>query len=93
MGKIHIVRGSKKSLIDGVTRQNISDDSFYYLDNLLLLQTSFDLETMRHSIIVKQDFLTFEEKEILDRLLVRLNLKIPENKKFILYGSDGWLLE
>ena len=93
MNKIKVIKGTPYALIDGVVRKNIDNMSFYYLDSLLLLQTEFDLMSMEHKIIVKETYLTFEEKEILERLLVRLKLQLPEEKKFVLYGSEGWLLE
>jgi hypothetical protein len=93
MNKISIVNGTSKSLIDGVTRRNIDDDSFYYLDDLLLLQTHFDLDTLKYEVIIKQNYLTNKEREVLDRLLIRLNLKPRENILFKPYGKDGWIIE
>lgn len=92
MSKINVVQGNATSLVDGVIRKNIDNMSFYYLDDLLLLQTKFDLNDLKHEVIVKAQFLTNQEKDVLDRLLIRLNLKLPEKFQYKLYGSEGWVL-
>jgi len=79
-------------LIDGVTVKHITtpenkDLSFYYLDNTLILETETDLVTFTKKVIVKQEFLSIEEKQILNRLLERLNLK--PNKE-ILFNGHSW---
>jgi len=90
--KISVVQGTNKSLIDGVSVKHIGDNTYYFLDDTLLAQVSFDLHTLERKLIVKANILTFEEKDILDRLLVRLGLQVPREQLLELYGVNGWKL-
>ena len=91
--KISIVQGTSKSLVDGVSVKHIHNDTYYFLDDILLAQVSFDLMTMKRELIVKANILTLEERDILDRLLVRLNLQAPKEQIIELYGVNGWKLD
>ena len=92
MAKITVTNGGSSALIDGVIRKNVGDDSFYFIDRTLILQTSFSIETLSHEIVIIEKILTSIEKEILDRLLIRLKLQHPSVQNFELYGNNGWKL-
>lgn len=85
---------NRYSFVDGIkvkylSASNGNDIAMYFLDDLLLLQVEVDLTTFEREVIIKQEVLTREEKDILDRLLQKLGLK---PKQEILFNGHSWLV-
>lgn len=90
---ISITKGTANSLIDGITVKHLNDDILYFIDDMLLLQVRPIQvgEELEKEVIVKAEFLTKEEKQILDRLLTRLGLE-KHIKQDIIYDTSGWIV-
>ena len=90
-----IVRGTANCLVDGVTVKksvnpvNGRDITYYFLDNTILLQVEFDIETLEYEPIVKAHLLTIEEKRILNRLLERLGLQVSLK---VIKSNSGFII-
>jgi len=74
---ITVTRGKANCLVDGVTVKHLGNMTFYYLDDLMLLQVEVkdDGFNITKEVVIKSQFLSKEEKDILDRLLDRLDLR------------------
>lgn len=91
---ITITKGTANSLIDGISVKHLNEDILYFIDDMLLLQVRPIQvgEELEREVIVKAEFLTKEEKEILDRLLTRLGLE-RHIKQDIILNYNGWMIQ